>query len=295
LRRHGWHATGTLGSLGAAAAAANLMGLDAETTARALGIATTQAAGLKSQFGTMCKPLHAGHAAMTGLTAARLAAKGFTSRTDMLETEQGLAATQSTTASEERFEKAMRVDSYVPDICFKYHAACYLTHSAIEATRRLVEAHGLTPNDVDHIELTVDPGHFRVCNIQAPSSGLEAKFSLRFTTAMALAGEDTAGIDSYTEELTQQADLVALRDKVKVTAWGDPNPETRVRIRAGGSEHAAELNVGIPNRDLDEQWTKLTSKCLALTGNPSISDACRALGQTQDLSAFFELIRGSHV
>ena len=112
---------------------------------------------------------------------------------------------------------------------------------------------------------------------------------------MALAGEDTAGIDSYTEELTQQADLVALRDKVKVTAWGDPNPETRVRIRAGGSEHATELNVGIPNRDLDEQWTKLTSKCLALTGNPSISDACRALGQTQDLSAFFDLIRGSHV
>ena len=289
---HGWHATGTLGSLGAAAAGANLMGLDSEATARALGIATTQAAGLKSQFGTMCKPLHAGHAAMTGLSAARLAARGFSSRPDMLETEQGLAATQSTTASPEGFEKAMRVDSYVPDICFKYHAACYLAHSAIEGTRQLVEANGLTGNDVDEVELTVDPGHFRVCNIQAPGSGLEAKFSLRFTTAMALAGEDTAGIDSYTNELTEQADLVALRDKVNVTAWDDPKPETRVRIRAGAAEHATEINVGIPNRDLDDQWTKLTGKCLALTGNPAIADACRALGETRDLAAFFDVIRG---
>ncbi|MEZ5597442.1 MAG: MmgE/PrpD family protein, partial [Pseudomonadales bacterium] len=72
----GFHATGTLGSLGAAAAAARLYGLDTEATARALGIAATQAAGLKSQFGTMVKPLHAGHAAQTGLAAARLAHRG---------------------------------------------------------------------------------------------------------------------------------------------------------------------------------------------------------------------------
>ncbi len=85
----GWHATGTLGSFGAAAAAANLLELDAEATARALGIAGTQAAGLKSQFGTMCKPLHAGHAAATGVQAARLAARGFTSRTDILEIPAG--------------------------------------------------------------------------------------------------------------------------------------------------------------------------------------------------------------
>ncbi len=63
----GWHATGTLGSFAAAAATAKLLDLNAQTTAQALGIAGTQAAGLKSQFGTMCKPLHAGHAAATGL------------------------------------------------------------------------------------------------------------------------------------------------------------------------------------------------------------------------------------
>ena len=88
----GFHATGTVGAFGAAAACAHLLGLDAEATARALGIAGTQAAGLKSQFGTMCKPFHAGKAAQNGLLAARLAARGFSSRTDLVECEQGFAA-----------------------------------------------------------------------------------------------------------------------------------------------------------------------------------------------------------
>jgi 2-methylcitrate dehydratase PrpD len=89
----GFHATATLGSFGAAAACARLLRLDAARTATALGIAGTQAAGLKSMFGTMCKPLHAGMAAQSGLLAARLAARGFTSRGDVLECAQGFAAT----------------------------------------------------------------------------------------------------------------------------------------------------------------------------------------------------------
>ena len=98
----GFHATATIGSFGSAAACAHLLGLDAETTATALGIAATQAAGLKSMFGTMCKPLHAGKAAQNGLLAAMLAARGFSSRTDALECAQGFAATQSSDFRPER-------------------------------------------------------------------------------------------------------------------------------------------------------------------------------------------------
>src|SRR3954468_18347386 len=89
----GFHATGTVGAFGAAAACAHLLGLDAEATARALGIAGTRAAGLKSQFGTMCKPFHAGKAAQNGLLAARLASRGFSSHPDLVECEQGFALT----------------------------------------------------------------------------------------------------------------------------------------------------------------------------------------------------------
>lgn len=91
----GFHATGTMGTFGAAAAASHLLGLNAQQTANALGMAATQAAGLKSMFGTMTKPFHAGKAAMNGLMAARLAARGFTAATDGIETAQGFAATQA--------------------------------------------------------------------------------------------------------------------------------------------------------------------------------------------------------
>ncbi len=296
----GWHATGTLGSFGAAGAAANLLGLDVDATARALGIAGTQAAGLKSQFGTMCKPLHAGHAAQTGVQAARLAARGFTSRTDILETPQGFAATQGHGASIERFERALAQDSYLPGVCFKYHAACYMTHSSIEAIRGLVSAHRIAPDDVDSIELTVDAGHFGVCNIPAPRTGLEAKFSLRMTAAMALAGRDTAGIATYTDRLAADPALIALRDKVSVVAWPSAKPETRARIRVGDRTFETELNVGVPATDLDAQWERLVRKFHALVDPllgdevaTQLADTCRSLERVDDLEPFWRAIRGA--
>ncbi|MCP5180377.1 MAG: MmgE/PrpD family protein [Pseudomonadales bacterium] len=295
----GFHATGTLGSLGAAAAAARLYGLDTEATARALGIAATQAAGLKSQFGTMVKPLHAGHAAQTGLAAARLAHRGFTSRTDMIENSQGLAATQSTTFDADRFGAALAAPAYTPEICFKYHAACYMTHSAIEATRALMQRHQLAAGDVQAVEITVNEGHFGVCTIPAPVTGLEAKFSLRFTAAMAMAGEDTAGIDAYTDELVARPELVALRDRVDVIAWDTPHPETRVRMLVRGDWLEEQCNVGIPMTDLSAQWQRLATKFHALADPvvgrvraDAIEDWCHHLDARADLDPFFSLLRG---
>jgi 2-methylcitrate dehydratase PrpD len=296
----GWHATGTLGSFGAAAAAANLLGLDAETTARALGIAATQAAGLKSQFGTMCKPLHAGHAAATGVQAARLAARGFTSRPDILEVAQGFAATQGHGASVERLERALAEASYLPGICFKYHAACYMTHSSIEALRLLARAHRIAPDDVRDVELTVNEGHFGVCNIQEPRTGLEAKFSLRFTAAMALSGRDTSGIETYTDALAREPALVALRDKVRVVAWPTAKAETRARVRVGDRTFETEMNVGIPATDLDAQWERLRAKFRALVDPvlganvaTELADACQRLDDVADLEPFWRAMRGA--
>ena len=291
----GWHATGTLGSFGAAAAAAHLKGLDAETTALALGIAGTQAAGLKSQFGTMCKPLHAGHAAATGLQAANLAARGFTSRNDILETEQGFMATQSESADLARFDDALATQAFTQDICFKYHAACYLTHSSIEATNNLCNKNAFDPNDIVAVDIEVDEGHLRVCNIQEPQTGLEAKFSLRFTAAMALAGIDTASIDIYTDELTQDPTLVGFRDKVTVSAHEARNPNSIVTIRTkDGADHVDAFNVAIPMTDLDAQWHKLETKFHALVDPrlgtrqaQAIVAACHALEDVDELGGFF--------
>ncbi len=269
----GWHNTGTLGTFGAAAAAATLLNLDAEQTDQALGIAGTRAAGLKSQFGTMCKPLHAGHAAATGLQSASLAAKGFSSCTDILGATQGFMDTQAASASLDRFHEAMATEAFTQDICFKYHAACYLTHSSIEATRALAASNRFNPQDIEAIDIYVDKGHLRVCNIEEPNSGLEAKFSLRLTAAMALCNLDTAAIDLFDDPITRDERLVSFRDKVTVHAHENSNPDSIVRITTTDGQRFEEaVNVAIPLRDLDQQWQKLTDKFLTLA-TPHLGDA----------------------
>src|SRR5438876_8832202 len=175
----GFHATGTVGCFGAAAACARLLGLDAEATARALGIAGTQAAGLKSQFGTMCKPFHAGKAAQNGLLAARLAARGFSSRVDIVECIQGFALTHGPDFSPEAALATPEAGLHLFANLFKYHAACYLTHAPIECARRMRQEHRLTSEAIAGITLRLDASCERVCNIAAPVDGLQSTFSLR--------------------------------------------------------------------------------------------------------------------
>ncbi len=264
----GFHATGTIGSFGAAAACARLMGLDADRTAHALGIAATQAAGLKSMFGTMCKPLHAGKAAANGLLAARLARRGFISRTDGIEAPQGFAATHSADC---RIEDAWAEPAggyHLRNNLFKYHAACYLTHATIEATRRLRQEHGLRPEQVAAVTLRLDRSCDRVCNIPDPHTGLETKFSLRHTCAMALAGVDTAALGSYSDAGANDPALVSLREKVGTEFQaGWTNTVTAVEITLlNGRIVSAEYDAGLAAADVVEQGRRLDAKFRALAG-----------------------------
>ena len=295
----GFHNTGTLGTFGAAAACANLLGLDPKTTMHALGIAATQAAGLKSMFGTMCKPFHAGKAAANGLLAAELAAGGFDSAADALEIAQGFAATHSDAPSAEDFSRAMATGNLVPQTLFKYHAACYLTHSAMEGATHLKQKHGISPEDIDSVTLQVDKGHFSVCNIQKPATGLEAKFSLRFTTAMILHGVDTARIEGYTDALTRDPAMVETRDKVTVLAHETPSRDTHVTIRLkNGEQLQTSWNVAVPLTDLPLQWERLSDKFTALMA-PAIGDApaaallarVRSLEAEKSVGALFSELR----
>ncbi len=276
----GWHATGTLGTFGSAAACAHLLGLDEEQWLHALGIAGAQAAGLKSMFGTMCKPLHAGKAAANGLLAATLAARGFTSNTQVFETPQGFGATQTTTLNPRRALAGLGQSHAIRGVLFKYHAACYGTHETIEGVLRLKERHGLQPADVRAIRLKVPPGNLSMCNIQEPRTALEGKFSLRFTAALALAGEGT-GEQAFTDVAVATPALVAVRDRVSVearTASGSPNGSgigagTEVTLTlADGRELREFVNLDIPATDLDQQWRRLEAKFASLA-SPVVGEA----------------------
>ncbi|MBM86424.1 MAG: MmgE/PrpD family protein [Rhodospirillaceae bacterium] len=298
----GWHTTGTVGSFGAAAAAAKILGLDGQQTATALGIAATQTAGLKAMFGTMCKPLHAGKAASNGLLAARLAAEGFTSRVDAIECPYGFAATQAASF----VPGAVRPDPAAPyaveENLFKYHAACYLTHAGMDALQQLREENRVDPAEVIAVRQRVKPANFSVCNIQEPETGLEVKFSMRHTAAMTLFGIDTGALASYTDEIAHRPDLVRLREKVEVI--GDDRLTSRMQAEvevdlADGRMIAGFADCGVPAGDLDEQERRLTIKFHSLVspvfGDNRASaalDACLDLDSLDDVARVFDTVTG---
>ncbi len=290
----GFHSTATVGSFGAAAACAHLLRLDAEASATALGIAGTQAAGLKSMFGTMCKPLHAGKAAYHGLLAAKLAARGFTSRTDVLECAQGFARTHSPDFNPDRAFDKPPGGYYIRNNLFKYHASCYLTHAPIETARSLRRQHSVTPDQIARVALQIDEACDRVCNIPAPRTGLEAKFSLRLTTAMALAGVDTGGLVAFSEETAADPTLIALRDKVEL----DFKPgigTTRATLTlelTDGTRLTARHDAGVPAADVTDQGRRLAEK-FSVLAEPVLGRARSAdlLGEVDRLDTVRE-VRG---
>jgi 2-methylcitrate dehydratase PrpD len=262
----GFHATATVGSFGAAAACAHLLGLNADQFATALGIAGTQAAGLKSMFGTMCKPLHAGKASYHGMMAAKLAARGFTSRTDVIECGQGFARTHSPDFNPEKAFDTPPNGWWIANNLFKYHASCYMTHAAIESARKLREQLGFAPDQVDRIDVRLEESCDRICNIPEPKTGLEAKFSLRLKTAMGLAGLDTSRLSTYSAEVAADPVLIGLRDKVSFDfRTGIPNTFTEIELSLrDGSKLTARHDSGVPDADVAHQGTRLESKFAAL-------------------------------
>jgi len=274
----GFHATATVGSFGSAAACAHLLGLDTEKFATALGIAGTQAAGLKSMFGTMCKPFHAGKASYHGLMAAKLASRGFTSRSDIVECAQGFAKTHSPDFNPERALDTPPRGWWIANNLFKYHAACYMTHAPIEAARKLREQ-GISPDSVERIRLRIDEASDRICNIPAPRTGLEAKFSLRLTTAMGLAGVDTGRLSTYSEEVAGDPTLVGLRDKVEFDFRNDVRStfaEIDLMLRDGRTL-TANHDAGLPAEDVADQGRRLEAKFLSLVDPVLGEDRAKAL------------------
>lgn len=290
----GWHGTATYGTFGATAAAGRLLGLDGPAMARAFGIAGTQAAGLKSMFGTMCKPLHAGKAAANGLLAARLAAGGFTSNTRVLDTPQGFGATQSDALNHEA-ALAGAPGLHIRRTLFKFHAACYLTHSSITAATKL-RSEGLNPARIAKVELGVDPGHLKVCAIPEPTTGLECKFSLAMTTALALHGENTADEALYSDATAARGDLQDLARRVTLSPRRADSPTlAEVTVTTDdGRTLTASHDVGIPAADVEAQWAPLEAKFRALVeeslGSERTDEVVRLVRSLDELPSIRPLI-----
>ncbi len=297
----GFHSTGTLGTFGAAAAAAHLLGLDEPAWLHAMGLAGTQAAGLKSTFGSMGKPLHAGRAASTGLVSALLAERGFTAAPNVVEVSQGFAATHAGAPGDGGSLDRVAGRFLIRDTLFKYHAACYLTHAPIEAARTIRARDRVSGERVESVEVTVAPTLLGVCNIQEPATGLEGKFSLRATTALALLGRDTAELATYSDATMRDPALVRLRDRIRiVTDPALPTTRARVDVAAAGGRFAAEVDTGTPSADLSAQRARLREKFDALatpilgaSRSAELAEAALHVDELPDAARILDLSRRS--
>jgi 2-methylcitrate dehydratase PrpD len=278
--QRGFHATGTIGTFGAAAACARLLRLDTNRTAVALGLAATQAAGIKSMFGTMAKPLHAGKACANGMLAARLAAEEFTAHPAAIEAEQGFAEVSGGDLDTSWADREPPGGWFLRQNLFKYHAACFQTHSMIEGLRRLRAREGFSAEDVQSVVVHASAMQLRMCAIPEPATGLEAKFSLRHLAGMTLAGLDTAAIDEFTGACATDPELVALRARVRI----DPDGQGRggatpveVHLTDGRTLTAAE-DVSVPANDPAVQRAAVQAKFEAL------AEPVLGVGQTARLA-----------
>jgi 2-methylcitrate dehydratase PrpD len=183
-----WHNTGTMGSFGAAAAAAHLYGLNEPEFANALALAATFTAGLQQAFRSesMAKPLHAGRAAEAGILAAQLAKQGMLTSLDILEGESGLGQAMSTGPDWSNIGATLGQDFHITRLTFKNHIGCGHTFPAIDGALGLQEEHGFEAKDIDRVDLGVYRPALDIAGHANPKSADEAKFSLHYMVASAL-------------------------------------------------------------------------------------------------------------
>jgi 2-methylcitrate dehydratase PrpD len=280
-----FHPTAVAGPLGAAAAGAYLLQLDDAAFATALGIAATQAAGLAAAVGTMSKPLHAGTAAAAGTLAASLAARGFTGVRDALDADGGFFAAH-TASVEQSALAAHRGEFLIRRTVLKEHAACALAQGSIGNMLAFKRDHDVA--DVASIRLQIAASSARICDIVAPVSGLEAKFSVRTLAAMALLGIDTSSPASFTADLVRRADVVALRERISVDAGTGLDVAVSlatVRLADGRSveRRADEREIGDP----EHRRARTQAKFRALTAPYLTPAAARSL--EENILAFEKL------
>lgn len=215
--RRGWHTLSTLGSLGAAAAAANLRGLNAEQTARALAIACSFAGGLLGNTGTMTKALHCGRAAQAGYMAAALAERGFTAGANILEAKGGFLDVL-TDRSISRIEWRGLGEPWevvAPGFAVKLYPCCSCTHSSIDAALAIRRRHDFDVSAIESIRCTVREECTHYLRFPAPRTAIEAKFSMNYAVAVALA-RGAVGLNDFESHALERPDVAALMHKVRM-------------------------------------------------------------------------------
>ena len=284
--QRGWHCTSSIGTVGAAAAAARMLGLGAQATQHALGIAASSACGLKENIGSMVKPLHAGMAARNGVMAARLAQRGFTASPHAIDGPQGyLVAMDSERDSLDAAvgDLGIRWEILHSGVTVKLYPSCAATHPPLDALIAMKRREQITADQVRAIDVEVDSMTPRLLIHPDPVTGLEAKFSMPFCAAAAIV-YDRIGIDTFDVDHIRNPTVQALMKHVSLRAneefdKGAPLARARVSVYLR-DERVVSLAVdgarGYPGRLTNEELATKFAGCATRTLSESAANAAWA-------------------
>jgi aconitate decarboxylase len=252
----GWHPTGVMGTVAAAAALSYLMRLDVSTSSRAMAIAASMASGLVANFGTMTKPFHAGRAAANAIEAVQLAMQGLTASEDVFEHHAGflnaisVSGDVDTSSAADQLGTVPRLLEY--GLSIKRYPVCYSCHRSIDGTLALIQKYDLKPQDVESVTVTIGAAQASMLRNHRPQTALEAKFSIEFAIASALVQREV-GLRQLTDGFVQREQVQQQFQKIQTTINEEPCPlepafalNDRVQIRLLTGELLDSGNIRFP-------------------------------------------------
>jgi 2-methylcitrate dehydratase PrpD len=294
----GWHITGTAGVFGAATAIGKLLGLSTQQMIWAIGLAATQAAGLREMFGSMGKAFHPGRSAQNGYAAALLAREGFTAGERSLEGPRGFAAVQALAYDLSKITSGLgdnwdlRVNTYKPFPCG------IVNHPTIDGCIQLRDEHHIVADQIDAVRLRVAPLVMDLCNQQNITKGLQGKFSVYHGAAVGLV-RGKAGLQEYSDEAVNDPAVKRVRERA--TAVGDSTvTEDQVYVEvelAGGQKLTKFVEASLGNlkrplsdRQLDAKFRDQSVLVLPASQVDAVLALCWTIDQLEDVG---EIIRAS--
>ncbi len=292
-----WYITGTAGVFGAAAAVGRVLGLDATGIARAFGIAGTQAAGLREMAGTMCKCFVHGRAAQNGMLSAFMAQAGFTSSDRVIEAPRGFARVLVGDCDlgvileglGERWELALNT--------YKPHACGVVAHPVIDACLDARNKHGVTPDQIVAVDLRVHPLALKLTGIKTPRGGLESKWSLYHSAAVAFC-DGVAGEAQYTDARVFNPQVAAVRERVVAEADAglrDDEAGLAVTLADGRRiaihvEHAlGSVDNPMSDRELERKFIDLAGDTLPAGRAEQLIERCWKISALADAAELARL------
>jgi 2-methylcitrate dehydratase PrpD len=292
----GWHITGTSGVFGAATGIGKLLGLSVQKMVWAIGLAATQAAGLREMFGSMAKSFHPGRSAQNGYAAALLAQAGFTAGEHGIEGPRGFAAVQASEYDLSKITEGLGVDFDLRANTYKPFPCGIVNHPTIDGCIQIHADHRPAPETIRAVRLRVAPLVLDLCNQQNITRGLQGKFSVYHGAAVGLV-RGKAGIPEYTDEAVNDAHVKRVREST--TAVGDnalteDQAHVEVELTDGRTltrfveESLGNLRRPLSDRQLDDKFRDQAVFALPAAQVDELNHLCWRIDELDDIK---QLIR----